>query len=248
MTDAMASVRHFSKEPPTDLALPPSVAELVRSRTRSDYVLAHGFDDELIRPAWWTREGIEIRFPSGDPARPTLTRADLFAMGRDVDADADLLSFVWHVLAWGSGPSRRHNRQRIDHCRSHVPLLRHAFDAARDGDPREAYGSLIRPGRARIPQFGPAFFSKFLYFASEGVAPRCLILDARVARSLYQVGWSIAPTYPKQFSYNWHTDTYVNYCELLRRWAAEASEEVSPDMLERALFEGGAGLSPTPGS
>jgi len=86
--------------------------------------------------------------------------------------------------------------------------------------------TLVRPSSA-----------SFLYFASEGAQQRCLILDARVARSLFDLGWSIAPTYPtKTFSYNWYTDTYVSYCELLSRWAEVAG---TADMFERALFDAG---------
>ncbi len=45
-----------------------------------------------------------------------------------------------------------------------------------------------------------------------------------------------------QYSYNWYTDTYVSYCQLLDRWAREESERhastIWPDEIERALFEG----------
>jgi hypothetical protein len=100
----------------------------------------------------------------------------------------------------------------------------HAFEAARDSDPATAYSALIRRGDAQIPHFGPAFFSKFLYFASGNTTPRCLILDARVARSLWALGWSIAPTYRgRSFNYNWYTDTYVAYCSLLGSWAAASA-------------------------
>lgn len=94
-----------------------------------------------------------------------------------------------------------------------------------------------------IPGLGPAFFTKVLYFASETTTgTRCLILDARVAANLYSAGWKTLPHRGGNFSYNWFTTTYVDYCELLARWAEEASQELGttvwPDEIERTLFEG----------
>jgi hypothetical protein len=235
----------FRKLPPPGFGSPVDLVELVRTKDRSEYILGHGFTRSDIKPEWWADEGIEIRFPSQSDNGLRLTRGDLFAMGESLrqDSDDDMLNFVWHVLAWGSGDSRRNNRKRVNSCKVDVAsgedsLLRRAFASARDGNPRAAYSSLIRPGGAVIEQFGPAFFSKFLYFASEGSSPRCLILDARVARSLYGRGWSMAPTYPdEKFTYNWYTDTYVGYCDLLARWTQKAGHGITPDMFERALFD-----------
>jgi hypothetical protein len=227
----------FDKVAPPGLAVPRSLIDVVSAKDRTGYIVAHGFTREEIRPQWWARHEIEITFPSTIDGVSKLTRGDLFAMAETVRSDGDLLRFVWHVLAWGSGDARRNNLKRIESCRASTPLLRQAFEAARASDPRKAYGSLIRPGRAAVPHLGPAFFSKLLYFASEGAQQRCLILDARVARSLFNLGWSIAPTYPtKTFSYNWYTDTYVSYCELLTCWAEVAG---NADMFERALFDAG---------
>lgn len=189
-----------------------------------------------------TDYGIELQAIGKDGR---IRRSDLFALSDAADADDEsLLSFLWHVLAWGTGTSARNNRRRIGSCREHVETLRHAFAAARHGEPREAYESLIRRGGAVVPWFGPAFFTKFLYFASESAEPRSLILDARVACSLYRLGWNMAPTYPTPtFSYNWYTDTYASYCELLRDWSNQANgkaeaHHLTPDMFERALFDG----------
>jgi hypothetical protein len=230
----------FSKEAPVGISPPPALLEETRGQSRSRYVLEHGPTEGDIKPAWWSEEGIQLSFRKTNGNSPRLTRSDLFAMGENIGSDNDVLLFVWHVLAWGSGGSRRNNRQRIAGCGAHVKLLRQAYDAARASDPRAAYGSLIRRGGAVIPQFGPAFFTKFLYFACGSASPRCLILDARVARSMYRLGWNMAPTYPtKNFSYNWYTDTYVSYCDLLHVWAERGGPGITPDMLERALFDSG---------
>lgn len=234
----------FPRVPPQGFTVPGDVVELLRARSRSDYVLDHGPTREEVKPGWWAKQGIEIAFPSTIDGQARLTRRDLFAMADEAEAgDGEaLLRFLWHTLAWGSADSRRNNLQRITNSKANVATLRSAFEAARTGNPHAAYGSLIRPGRAAIPRLGPAFFSKFLYFASAEASPRCLILDARVARSLFRRGWSMAPTYPtRTFSYNWYTDTYAGYCDLLADWAQQAGDGVTADMLERALFEQGKG-------
>lgn len=230
----------FSREAPPNLSPPAWLLTTAGGTSRSMYIDDHGFTEDQIGSEWWSERGIDLKLLPGTDGIPRLTRGGLFQMADRVgDDNESLLTFLWHVLAWGSGRSRRNNDLRIVSARTNGPLLREAFDAARAGDPRAAYGTLIRSGGAVIPQLGPAFFSKFLYFASERTHPRCLILDARVAQSLLGLGWSMAPTYPgPTFSYNWYTDTYVSYCGLLGSWAAEVGDDVGPDMFERAMFEG----------
>lgn len=228
---------------------------------RPSWVLGHGFGPESVGPAWWDRElvarqlspSVKIFDHYGDQR---LTRSDLFRLGTAVTdpqaGDDDILTFLWHVLAWGTGGGQRGNRQRIaafaspEERQRNLALLRTALAAAADGDPRTAYSTLIRPGRAAIRGLGPAFFTKALYFASEGApGTRCLILDARVAGNLHAAGWTSLPHRGTNFTYNWFTVTYVAYCELLERWAAEATQElgakVCPDEIERALCQGTSG-------
>lgn len=238
------------------LALPKYVWP--RLGSRAAWVLDHGFDPRTVGAEWWQRE-LAARhlaqsvttFDHDDKQR--LTRSDLFCLGavaaQPEAKDDDLLTFLWHVLAWGTGSGQRGNRQRVaafadpEDRQRNVALLRAALHAAAEGDPGTAYSTLIRPGRAAIRGLGPAFFTKALYFASEGTAgTRCLILDARVAGNLYAAGWTSLPHRGTKFTYNWFTFTYVAYCELLQHWAGEATKEVGvrvwPDEIERALFEG----------
>lgn len=253
MTGTTIDAAAFSKTAPDGFLAPSRLVDSVRGRTRAEYILDHGFSAEQINVKWWAARGIEITFPTKDAEAPRLTRRDLFAMGNELESEQDLSSFVWHVLAWGSGNSVRNNLKRLDSIPAHEPLLREALDVARAGDPRTAYSTLVRRGGGVIPSLGPAFFTKLLYFASEGnddaVGPRtrCLILDARVAGSLYRLGWNMAESYPTpSFSYNWFTDTYVSYCQLLERWADAAGEGVTPDMFERALFQRSRSTSVSP--
>ena len=108
---------------------------------------------------------------------------------------------------------------------------------------------MIRRGGGVIPALGPAFFAKYLYFvgAGEGSTP-CLILDARVASSLYEARWTDLPHSARKncnsFSYNWYTDTYVSYCKLLRGWADARGSGTRSDEIERALFAGSDATPP----
>ena len=243
---------------------------------RDEYIGDHGFQESQLRIDWWNDElatAAPGRFkvsidPTGAGAT-RLRRCDLFALasglsphagpaeGVSPQDDADkYLNLLWHVLIWGSGSSTRNNRKRIasfvdmEHADDRVGLLVAAAAAARAGgseSARQAYGGLIRKGGGVIPGFGPAFFTKFLYFVGQGEAGHhSLILDARVASSLFDAGWTALPRQRSRggwsYSSNWYTDTYVSYCDLLARWAEEATTElggpIAPDEIERALFEG----------
>lgn len=237
----MADEVSFSRVVPSGIAKPVELLDKGAQASRDEYVLDHGLTRSGIAHEWWTSREIEIRFPSNVGGKERLTRRDLFELGQKADSGDEILDFVWHVLAWGSGRRNRNNLKRITSCTDQIDLLREAIEAARAGDARAAYSTLVR-GRA-IPYLGPAFFTKILYFASGSDDPRCLILDARVARSLYRLGWSISPTYPsRNFSYRWYTDTCESYCETLTEWAAERASASGPlraDVLERLLFERG---------
>lgn len=246
------------RRPPTapDNLKLPDYARASLGRRQSS-VLGHGFDQTTIGTTWWDRELTRHGVPAAvQMPGDKLTRGDLFQLGRQASADPSddeaLLALLWNTLAWGTGRSQRGNRRRIDAVldperREHnVALLQTAAAGARDGRPADAYRALVRRGGAAIRGLGPAFFTKFFYFASEGTpGTRCLILDARVARHLAQdAGWRSLPHRGNNYSYNWYADTYLSYCELLERWAAEASREggteISPDEIERALFAGEA--------
>lgn len=249
--------KHRTVAPP-NLQLP----EYVRDRlgNRQQFVVEHGFPPDVVGARWWgQRVPAEQSVETSDlHGHERLTRGDLFALGREASAsnasgDA-VLKLLWNTLAWGTGKSQRGNTSRLRSItdeslgRQRVELLKRAATSAAEGNPRDAYSALIRKGGGVIPGLGPAFFTKFLYFASEDVPvadtskTRCLILDARVAGNLAAAGWTDMPRVRGQYSYNWYTDTYVSYCQLLDRWAREESERhastIWPDEIERALFEG----------
>lgn len=241
---------------PEDLMMPEYIKGVLGRR--DDYVRQHGFAESQLRIRWWNEELATAGFKPNVSVDPNnvgaveLARGHLFTLAETLTEgdDEDYLNFLWHVLIWGSGTSARNNRTRIAAFvdptlrGNRVQLLREATTVAREGSVvsvRNAYGKLIRSGGGEIPGFGPAFFTKFLYFAGQGdPAHPCLILDARVASRLYDAGWTSLPRGKSRgawtYSANWYTDTYASYCELLARWGASAA--ASPDEIERALFEG----------
>lgn len=247
---------------PDDLRCPANVTEWLRE-TKSVPIDAHGFlESQLLVDKWndalrdhglvhhtvapWPGADGELRITRGD----LFDRAALLAMHPDdTDYCFDLL---WNTLAWGSGRDGRFIEKRIlpfsdaASRKQNVSLLCEAAKHARDGARGAAYRTLIRKGGGRIPNLGPAFFTKFLYFASmplggESTQP-CLILDSRVATALHNAGWAKM----RRGWSNWYTEQYVSYCELTDRWAEELSQTlgvaVRQDEVELALFSATLGI------
>lgn len=200
-----------------------------------------------VNAGWWNRELAALGLPGSVEAvadgervvdgRGTITRADLFdlagtALADDAD-DAATLSLLWRASAWGAGTSGRNMRRRMKSVRQDpagfAALLREAGVVGRT-DPRAAYELLYPRRRTAIRFLGPAFFTKFLYFAGAGAPDHpSLILDARVAAAL---NTSIDR---RGLRYGgWKSETYQGYCLLLERWAREHG--VRADVIEHRLF------------
>jgi hypothetical protein len=174
--------------------------------------------------------------------RCVITRGHVFGQAAAAADDSDAaLRLLWHALAWGSGVRNRNNLKRLDSIAADLPDSGAALVAAarlsRDL-PIEAYRRLYPGDHALISSLGPAFFTKYLYFAGEGAPTHpCLILDSRVAASLVRIGWtSLHP------GGNWPATTYERYIGLLSRWRDElttgsAADGPRLDLLERWLFE-----------
>ncbi|MGW6443383.1 8-oxoguanine DNA glycosylase OGG fold protein [Lentzea sp. NPDC055074] len=180
-----------------------------------------------INPGWWHDEISRRGLPGTPPSERLLTRDDVRGAG-------DVFTLLWWSLAWGAGLRLRLNARRLDSIARDLPrceeLLTKAADLSRH-DPFAAY-SLLRPGHSNaIRYLGPAFFTKFLYFAGRGAPGHpCLILDSRVATVLRErCGWdSLHRTGP------WPAETYERYCGLLARWAQESGR--AADTIEFMLF------------
>ncbi|MFF2678048.1 hypothetical protein ACFVRT_15865 [Arthrobacter koreensis] len=177
-----------------------------------------------------------------DPGLTLVSRGDVFELGAREITAGNAFQLLYYSLAWGLGRRGRKFNQRIDGLAEDqqraTELLVDAWTAVRRNDPPEdVYSILTTPkGKARIPQFGPAFSTKFLYFAQgPDVPPRYVILDKVVATKLHEA-WPGAP------KAGWYPDTYERYCSFMSRWADLATEglngerNVRADEIEYAVF------------
>jgi hypothetical protein len=200
-----------------------------------------------VNPEWWNNELIDRGLPGGplqvtydSRHRPGIGRGALFELAATTDSSDGELRLLWHTLAWGGGKRARLMSKRLDSVAANpegaASALRTAVANAQ-GSPVDAYETLYPSGRTLLKYLGPAFFTKFLYFAGRGVATHpCAILDRVVAANLRGRGWDGLR------SAGWSAVTYEQYCELLACWAREASNRlgrpVALDEIELWLFDG----------
>lgn len=190
------------------------------------------------------RDLIQVTGKMADSDRTTVTRQDVFNLGDQSISVDHAFQLLYYSLAWGLGLRASRLHQRLDNLAAHQDrageLLVSAWESVRAGAPvKEAYSVLTTDrGAGQIPWLGPAFSTKFLYFAQGNVAqPRHLILDKVVATNLTEDVWPAAPTKA------WWPETYELYCGLLNRWAVEISEDpkvnrtVRADEIEFAIFK-----------
>lgn len=228
----------------TDLAnihLPADAVSQLRATDPVHWIFGHGFP---VNRRWWTAEltkhGLDDTI-LGD----SITRGDIFNIAEPaLDDPAAALTLLWNALAWGSDGSQRNNKARIASIAadpdSAGALLQQAARLSRE-DPRAAY-ELLRPNNTTaIKDLGPAFFTKYLYFAGGGHAHhRCCILDRNVAASLNRTcGWMSLPINEG----NWLATAYERYAILMDRWVEE-HQLPRHDLVERWLFENGKTIKP----
>ncbi|MGY1840251.1 MULTISPECIES: 8-oxoguanine DNA glycosylase OGG fold protein [unclassified Modestobacter] len=217
------------------LPVPEWLREQVLASSR-DQLLQQGFD---VGRAWWHARLDSCGMSADLFADDKLSRRDLFLLGEEsVTSPLAARRLLWASCAWGTGPSQRGNGRRIAGVARDPDklgqLLADAAALARR-DPSAGY-SLLHPKGNAIAGLGPAFSTKYLYFAGGGAADHgCLILDARVARRLHRTcGWTSLNGIT-----GWPAATYDRYIRLLGRWAAELSSDdrrVAPDEIELRLF------------
>ncbi|MCC3299692.1 hypothetical protein [Arthrobacter caoxuetaonis] len=173
----------------------------------------------------------------------SVSRRDVLELGSREITPENVFQLHYYSYAWGLGNKARNLPKRLDGIAKDqeraADLLLSAWTAVRGGEPaEEVYGILTTPrGGARITWFGPAFSTKFLYFA-QGIStqPHYVILDETVASNLSDV-WEAAPTD------SWYPDAYGRYCTFMSRWADLATEQlngerkVRADEIEYAVFK-----------
>ena len=87
-----------------------------------------------------------------------------------------------------------------------------------------------QPPWSRLHKFGPAFFTKFLYFSTPGA----LILDNRLANAVYQRSGLPHLVTKDGRSLAWTPYRYAVYLHWMRQTAEQAG--APPEMLEVTLF------------
>lgn len=177
-------------------------------------------------------------------------RGDVLDIGTRVREETappkDLLvaSFIWGTGPTADGPHRL--RQILNAAGNGLePALQHVIDMTfadpESPDPVAGYAQLYggyenraAPGAQpwdRLRGYGPAFFTKFLYF----VAPGALILDNRLAKAVH--GLSDMPNLVTADgrSLAWTPYRYAVYVHWMRQTAQAIG--VRSDLLEVMLFE-----------
>jgi hypothetical protein len=208
-------------------------------------------DDEVLgqwcdfKASWWEKYVPVELWPSGLTGLPSSTdrpgyqrinRQDVFALAAD-NTPQGRVGLLLGAYIWGTGPSaflvgrraRTFTRTDIDEIGQRLQAVDRLL--ASEG-PIAAYASLTRGAPNSIRFLGPAFFTKYMYFAAghlTDVSPSPLILDRKVARALRKAhaGWSIG-------THGWSADTYGRYLDYAHGLAVR--QRVSPGAVELALF------------
>jgi hypothetical protein len=190
--------------------------------------------------------------PRGVPRSGCISRGDVLDIGQQVRGRAlpaaDLLaaSFVWGWGTAGYGPRRLRDIRAAAGDRLE-PSLQNALDAAAKDpaapDPIAGYACLYggydyqdraAPGQlpwSRLHGFGPAFFTKLLYFSTPGA----LILDNRLANAVRKLSQLPSLVTGDGRSLTWTPYRYSVYLHWMTQTARTVG--VTPDLLELALFQ-----------
>lgn len=173
----------------------------------------------------------------------TVSRKEVFDLGSQRRTAQNAFQLLYYSLAWGLGTKASRLHQRLDGLASNQEqaeaLLVSAWTAVEESAPtQDAYSILTTDrGAGRIAWLGPAFSTKFLYFAQGPTRhPSFVILDQVVSANLHRDAW------PNASPAAWWPKTYARYCQLLGQWAEQATERldgarrVRPDEIELALF------------
>lgn len=171
-----------------------------------------------------------------------ISRGDVFEVAAEqpsTDASWRLfcLSYIWGSGVTGYGSARFERIIR----RTPPAQLSAAANEARCRlaacGPLSAYAYLRGTGSAcTVPHWGPAFFTKFLYFADAGSVPgSALILDNLTATAVGAISGLPNFVNRRGGSVRWTAYRYGVYLAWMKLVAAE--QEVKPDFLEYALFE-----------
>jgi hypothetical protein len=169
----------------------------------------------------------------GDEGRASLTRADVFTQAATVETPGEAVCLYVAVCSWGSGIYAQSitRRARVLGNPAAPMLLMRSLTRVRAEGAVAAYAALEWGGEDHLKYFGPAFWTKWLYFGGfeardrPGSAP--LILDSFVATAL---GWRID---------GWRAGDYERYLALASEVGAAWRPSSPLDVVEYSLFQMG---------
>jgi hypothetical protein len=234
-------------EPSAPVPAPDALKTWVEQHPRIEAIDDHGFDLNL---GWWNdrisgMRGSPVTGVEGNTEQGHINRGYLFSLAaaaREDESGASALRLLWHSLAWGTGDKHRNSPRRIASVETNpsgTALLLRTAARRSAADPRSAF-QLLKPRDNAIGSLGPNFFSKFLYFAGGGAVDHaCLIVDARVLRSLHRE--TRRPVFAPK-STNYGPGVYEAALGVMGVWAEELSgpeRTVGADEVERWAFETG---------
>ncbi len=195
---------------------------------------------------------IAAHLPGALATAGAVTRRDLFALAEQVRfGEASLLALFDAVYAFGWGEKSLGLARYTAIMQATTPTgleerLTRAWQLLATGDVFGAYSWLYggtlhknraRPGaagRGRVRDWGPAFFTKFLYVAAPAGGPTVLILDEKLAARVKALSGMQHLVTERGKVKDWTPHRYSVYCAWMGQTAARY--EVAPDWLELALF------------
>lgn len=192
---------------------------------------------KFIRDRW---DFGDVALPAAAWADERITRQRGFDVAGQPAADAvnwELFctSFVFGYGPVGYGPSRFRKITTLTRRAELSAIVAEARERLAESGPLSAYDYLRGGRRRRVPYWGPAFFTKLLYFADP--ERRALILDNRMARIVHQLSDMEHLVNKGRASERWTAWRYGVYLAWMRQTAERL--QVQPDFLEYALFSTG---------
>lgn len=237
-------------EPDVDLLK----AQCIRKATDLGHEGVRGHTVRFSVTSWDEPPGL----PEGVSRTGRISRGDVLDIGQQVRARmrpaTDLLvaSFIWGWGTAGYGPRRLRDIRAAAGDQLEASLQR-ALDAIGQDraapDPIAGYACFYggfdhhertAPGQqpySRLDGFGPAFFTKFLYFCTPGA----LILDNLLANAVHRLS-----RLPHLVTGNGHSLAWTPYrYAVYLHWMAQTAQtaRVEPELLELTLFKPPADLS-----
>lgn len=203
-----------------------------------------------FNPDSWS--GLLHQLPDAIVANRSVSRGQVFDIAAEVRdgsrpaSDLFTASFLWGTGTTGYGASRYREIVTLAGAERLESAMRNAYDAANqsDGsvDPIAGYAQLYggydfrrraEPSSdawSRLARFGPAFFTKFLYFSTPGA----LILDNVLANAVQRRSELNHLVTARGRSVEWTPFRYAVYLHWMQQTAAML--DVSPQLLELTLF------------